>query len=96
MIFSCFFSTAQGTYALIDYANFKGMGISPLETYKSQGWGLLQVLSGMRDESIARDAVEEFRRAASRVLRQRVENAPKSRKEQQWLPGWINRINTYK
>ena len=89
------FSTVQGTYALIDYANFKGMGVLPSERYKDQGWGLLQVLSGMKDEEMAPDAVKEFSRSADRVLTRRVENSPKGRDEQQWLAGWRNRVKTY-
>lgn len=88
-------STPQGTYALIDYANFKGLGISPKEGYKGEGWGLLQVLSGMKDEEMAPDAVKEFSRSADRVLTRRVDNSPKSRNEQQWLAGWRNRVKTY-
>jgi hypothetical protein len=89
------FSTAKGTYALIDYANFKGMGILSSERYNGEGWGLLQVLSGMKDEETAPDAVKEFSRSADRVLTRRVDNSPVGRNEQQWLPGWRNRVKTY-
>jgi hypothetical protein len=88
-------SDINGVYALIDYSNFKGMGLSPTERYKNQGWGLLQVLSGMRDERVAPHAVKEFAESADRILTQRVENAPADRNEQRWLTGWRNRINTY-
>jgi hypothetical protein len=30
-----------GVYALVDYVNFKGEGISATERYKGRGWGLL-------------------------------------------------------
>jgi hypothetical protein len=89
------FSTARGTYALVDYANFKGMGVSPAERYKGRGWGLLQVLLDMRDKDTAPDAVREFSESAERVLVRRVENSPKERNEQQWLAGWRNRVKTY-
>ncbi len=36
-----------GMYALIDYVNFKGEGVSPTERYNGKGWGLLQVLLTM-------------------------------------------------
>ena len=88
-------STAQGTYALIDYSNFKGMGVLPAERYNGKGWGLLQVLSGMKDEDIAPDAAREFSDSADRILTDRVENSPASRNEQRWLPGWRNRVRTY-
>jgi hypothetical protein len=88
-------STARGAYAIIDYANFKGMGVSMSERYKGQGWGLLQVLLDMRDEDTAPDAVKEFSESADRILTLRVENSPKERNEQQWLVGWRNRVKTY-
>ena len=40
-------ATPEGTFALIDYVNFKGEGVSPAERYRGEGWGLLQVLEGM-------------------------------------------------
>jgi hypothetical protein len=88
-------STPQGVYALVDYANFKGMGISHSETYNGYGWGLLQVIEGMRDETQAPSCLEEFVRSAGSVLDKRVENAPKERGEKKWLKGWHNRINGY-
>ena len=83
-------ATRQGCYALIDYVNFKGEGVSPTERYRGQGWGLLQVLAGMRDSSVS-----EFARSAERVLRHRVQNSPPQRKESRWLPGWLNRVHSY-
>ena len=84
-------ATRQGCYALVDYVNFKGEGILPSERYRGQGWGLLQVLEGMQDSS----SVSEFARSAERVLRQRVQNSPPQRHESRWLPGWLNRIQSY-
>ena len=43
-------SGSAGTFALIDYVNFKGEGVNEGERYKGQGWGLLQVLEGMSDK----------------------------------------------
>lgn len=80
-----------GTYALIDYVNFKGEGTSEKERYRGQGWGLLQVLQRMKSE--ANDPVAEFARAADQVLTQRVKNAP--RDESRWLPGWRKRLQSY-
>jgi hypothetical protein len=88
-------ATAKGTYALVDYSNFKGTGILPSERYNGKGWGLFQVLTEMRDERSAPDAVGEFAEAADRVLTQRVKNSPEGRNEQRWLAGWRNRIKTY-
>ena len=86
-------STAGGKYALMDYVNFKGEGTNPNERYKGQGWGMLQVLQGMRGKPQGVAAVREFSASAERVLVRRVANAPK--KESQWLPGWKNRARSY-
>ena len=81
-----------GVYALMDYVNFKGEGVSPAERYKGQGWGLLQVLEHMKPTG---PAVPAFAASAAAVLTQRVQNAPPERHESQWLPGWKNRAETY-
>lgn len=86
--------TPQGLYCLVDYVNFKGEGIDPRERYAGQGWGLLQVLEAMQPVD-ARTAPAEFARAAERVIRRRVRNAPPARNEQRWLAGWINRCHSY-
>lgn len=80
-----------GMYALMDYVNFKGEGVSPTERYRGQGWGLLQVLEEMGDGP----AMKEFSRASYAVLARRVENSPPDRREARWLPGWRNRTLTY-
>jgi hypothetical protein len=81
----------QGLYALIDYVNFKGEGVDPAETYKGQGWGLLQVLQAIPAEAGVKDFVE----AAKKILLQRTLNAPPERHEEKWLKGWNNRLETY-
>lgn len=81
----------QGLYALIDYVNFKGEGISRTERYQGQGWGLLQVLEGTADPATPKG----FAASARRVLSRRVENAPADRNEKKWLAGWHNRTRTY-
>lgn len=86
-------STGAGTYALIDYVNFKGEGTNKSERYKGEGWGLLQVLSGMRGEG--EGAAAEFGRSAAAVLERRVKNSPPARNESQWLAGWKNRVRGY-
>jgi len=87
-----------GIFALIDYINFKGEGSSPLERYQGEGWGLLQVLERMltTDVDSDTDLLEQFIQAAAFVLNRRVANSPPARNEQQWLPGWSNRIHSYK
>jgi hypothetical protein len=84
-------ATGEGTFALIDYVNFKGEGTSPTERYKGEGWGLLQVLQGMHGTK--GNAAREFGESAAAVLTRRVQNAPGN--EQRWLAGWKNRVLAY-
>lgn len=85
-------ASANGVYALIDYVNFKGEGVSLKERYRGEGWGLLQLLQVMRVD--AHDTMAEFSRAADEVLTRRVGNA--ARDESRWLAGWRKRIGTYR
>ncbi len=84
--------TGAGTYALIDYVNFKGEGTNPKERYHGEGWGLLQVLAAMPSDG---SASAEFSRAAAAVLERRVKNSPPERGEARWLPGWKSRVRGY-
>ncbi len=84
----------NGPYALIDYVNFKGEGISPKERYQEQGWGLLQVLERVPSSTPDEKLLNTFADAADFVLTRRVQNAP--RDEQRWLPGWRKRIDSYR
>jgi hypothetical protein len=88
-------STPQGTYALIDYVNFKGEGVQLTERYKGQGWGLLQVLGGMKEVSTGAAAAAEFAASAKRILSRRIANSPPERGEKRWEEGWHNRCRTY-
>ena len=81
-----------GLYALMDYVNFKGEGVSPSERYRGQGWGLLQVLETMPATG---PAIPAFVGAADSVLTRRVADSPPARGEAKWLPGWRNRLRTY-
>jgi hypothetical protein len=85
-------ATGKGTFALIDYVNFKGEGTNPAERYNGQGWGLLQVIEGMEDEG---SAARAFADSAARVLARRVKNSPPERDEARWLPGWVRRVGAY-
>ena len=87
--------TASGCYALVDYVNFKGEGVLATERYAGQGWGLLQVLEGMTQETTGRAAVKSFAESAKTVLKNRVRNSPPERNEAKWLPGWLKRVETY-
>ncbi|ROT93658.1 hypothetical protein EB809_20330 [Marinobacter sp. R17] len=88
-------STLGGIYALIDYVNFKGEGLSDREAYHGQGWGLRQVLLRM-DDIDQGTALERFRVAAADVLKQRANNAPNADERKKWLAGWLNRVSTYR
>lgn len=86
-------STPRGWYGLIDYVNFKGEGLAAGETYQGQGWGLLQVLQNMDDSPSPNDA---FAQSAANILTRRAELAPKPIEKQQWLPGWLKRVHSYR
>src|SRR6266516_160019 len=87
--------TPQGCYVLADYVNFKGEGVLHTERYQGQGWGLLQVLEGMRGTADGATAVDEFARSAEAVLIRRVKHAPAARHESRWLSGWLHRAKSY-
>ena len=86
-------STGAGTFALIDYVNFKGEGTKDTERYRGEGWGLLQVLGGMSGTGAG--AAREFGESAAKVLTRRVQNSPPERHEEKWLPGWKSRVRAY-
>ena len=88
-------TTPQGTYALIDYVNFKGDGTQVTERYKGQGWGLMQVLGGMKNVPSGPAAAAEFAASAKRALSRRITNSPQERGESRWREGWHNRCDTY-
>lgn len=85
--------STSGVYALLDYVNFKGEGTDEKERYNGEGWGLLQVLQGMREDKD--DPIGAFVESAKRVLARRIVNSQPSRNEKQWLRGWENRLDTY-
>ena len=87
--------TPGGVYALIDYVNFKGEGLAQTERYQGEGWGLLQVLQTM-DESAEASSLDLFREAADKVLTRRAELAVNPIERERWLPGWRNRLATYR
>ena len=87
-------ATPGGAYAVIDYVNFKGEGLSAKETYQGEGWGLLQVLLAMSEQEGA--ILPRFRKAAKNTLTRRAELAPRAIERERWLPGWLARIDTYR
>ncbi|OZB15360.1 MAG: hypothetical protein B7X58_06625 [Marinobacter sp. 34-60-7] len=87
--------TPGGVYALMDYVNFKGEGLSETERYQGEGWGLLQVLREM-ERTPGMTVLEQFRQAAGRVLTRRAQLAEADIEREQWLPGWLRRLETYR
>lgn len=84
-------NTPAGLFALIDYLNFKGEGLSQNERYRGKGWGLYQVLLGMSE--VKGTPTDRFKASAISALTERVRLAPKD--ESRFLPGWTNRIQRY-
>jgi len=89
-------NTPGGWYALIDYVNFKGEGLSRKGGYKGQNWGLLQVLENMRPSQPGQMALNNFADSAIQILERRVRNSNPSRGESRWMRGWTIRCNTYR
>ncbi|MGB3724511.1 MAG: hypothetical protein WA981_02005 [Glaciecola sp.] len=86
-------TSERGMYALIDYVNFKGEGISPKERYNGDGWGLLQVLSSIDPQTT--NIHKGFSQACKQVLSRRVKQSPQQAVEKKWLAGWHKRCDTY-
>jgi beta-glucosidase-like glycosyl hydrolase len=86
-------ASEKGIFALIDYLNFKGDGLSPKERYQGKGWGLAQVLLAMPLET--KTPLEDFQRVAIEALEERVKNSAPERGESRFLAGWKNRIWRY-
>ena len=84
-------ATVKGMFALLDYINFKGEGLSMKERYQGQGWGLKQVLLAM--PKAYDNPLRAFGLAADEILTRRVKNA--SRDEFRWLKGWRARVHAY-
>jgi hypothetical protein len=87
--------TPGGVSAMIDYANFKGLGLTTLERYNNCGWGLLQVLERMKGSAHGQVALSDFIKQAKHVLNVRVQNAPPTKDERRFLLGWFNRLDRY-
>jgi hypothetical protein len=88
-------SCPQGTYALVDYLNFKGNGLSQSEELKGQRWGLLQVLIDMPNNLNRGNVNKAFAISAAKVLLRRIENSGPDYTLIAYLDGWIKRVSTY-
>lgn len=87
--------TPAGIYALVDFLNFKGAGISDSRRNYEHGSGLLHVLKGMSRAPRGSTPLQAYVWSAKNALIRRVEHAPPSAHHERWLGGWFNRLNTY-
>ncbi len=88
-------STFLGTYALVDYLNFKGDGLNSREATKGQGWGLLAVLLDMPDNLNKNNVTKAFTVSAAKKLITRIENSAPYYAPLVFFEGWMKRISTY-
>ncbi len=87
----------KGLFAVIDYFNFKGIGLNQKERYQGASWGLASVLMTMNvvEESSQDEYLAQFVIAAKKRLQLRVKLAPPERNEFRWLKGWEVRLDQY-
>lgn len=88
-------SEINGTYALIDYLNFKGSGLVSSEKINNQGWGLLQVLLDLPGNLTKDNLMKAFSLSCAKILIKRIENSNPNYKFIVFLNGWIKRVSTY-
>ena len=87
--------TPLGTYALIDYLNFKGSGLNRLTDGTPQYWGLLQVLTDIPENVNKETILKAFTISAAKVLTRRVQESGPEYKLIKFFHGWMRRISTY-
>jgi hypothetical protein len=87
--------TPAGIYALVDYLNFKGAGLSKCKRNYEHGSGLLHVLKGMRSAPPGSTPLQAYVWSAKNALLRRVERASPKANHERWLGGWFKRLNTY-
>lgn len=87
----------KGLFAVVDYFNFKGIGVNQKERYQGQSWGLASVLTAMEVSQATSQGeyLEQFVIAAKKRLQLRVKLAPVERNEARWLKGWEVRLDQY-
>lgn len=84
-----------GTYALVDYLNFKGNGLNSLEESNGQRWGLLQVLLDMPSNLTQENITKAFTVSAAKILITLIQNSAPSYRRVRYLHGWMRRISSY-
>lgn len=98
LIYNNFYTLARtpaGIYALVDFLNFKGAGVSDSRRNYEVGTGLLHVLKGMKSAPRGSTPLQAYVWSAKKALMRRVEQAPSHAHHERWLAGWFNRVNTY-
>lgn len=94
-----FLQFKAGTFAVIDYFNFKGIGGNAKEQYQAYGWGLIEVLQAIPEHSFNQPddhaLLKAFVESAKQRLQGRVKLAPPNRNESRWLDGWFKRLEGY-
>ncbi|MFI5332917.1 MAG: hypothetical protein ACHQVS_02325 [Candidatus Babeliales bacterium] len=88
-------SSPLGTYAVVDYLNFKGNGLNPLEESNGQRWGLLQVMLDMPTGLTQENMTKAFTLSAAKILIILVQNSAPDYRRFRYLHGWIRRISSY-
>jgi hypothetical protein len=87
--------TPSGIYALVDYLNFKGAGLSNTPGNYEHGTGLLHVLKDMREAPLDHTPLRAYVWSAKRALTKRVLRSSPEKRYEVWLEGWFKRLNTY-
>lgn len=87
--------TLLGTYALIDYLNFKGSGTMKNEEKLNTGHGLLQVLLDMPNNLNLNNVNKAFAVSAAKILLRRIKNSNPNYDLIIYLGGWMRRVNSY-
>lgn len=93
--FSTLARTPAGIYAMVDYLNFKGSGITQSHYNYRHGSGLLQVLKGMKYAPPKLTPIQAYVWSAKKALIRRVDRSHPSKSYERWLAGWFKRLNTY-
>jgi len=86
--------TPGGIYALVDYLNFKGPGISNSHFNYEHGSGLLHDLKGLKHAPPGLTQLQAYVWSAKHALIRRV-NCSSTQNRERWLAGWFKRLNTY-
>lgn len=88
-------SSLLGTYALVDYLNFKGGGLNSDQNGYCHCCGLVQVLSNMPDNLTSKNVNAAFALSAAKSLLQLIERSGPNYRQIRFLDGWMKRVSTY-